>query len=211
MWLVESEFRPSVALVLYEGEEEVLLAFRFDQEGNPTSLFAPDRDLLERLLGRGMRYLHPRVVAAGTGVAWWRPAWPAPMHFSLPALADLSGQVFPQPPLLSPPPGEKLLVYALPEDRRPTPDTPLLLAPYPNLFPDGAVCWGSTRLPGGEDPEAWEAAFFEGAFSHAGSLRPLKRGSLTDLWRKLAGKRRFPVGRLKAAGLTLGELLGRWR
>ncbi|RTG96036.1 hypothetical protein, partial [Thermus scotoductus] len=71
----------------------------------------------------------------------------------------------------------------------------------------GWVCWGNGPVPeGGErnNPEAWEAAFFAGAFSHVGE-NPLRRGSLPQLWRKLAGRKRFPTGRIKEAGLTLGE------
>lgn len=194
----------------------LLAVWRYDREGRPVSLHAPNRAWVERVLRellpgeQGVEWTHPRLLARSRGgMAWWRPAWPAAMHFALPALADLSGQVFPQPPLVFVRVGPKVHLFALKEDRRPGPDTPLCLAPYFNYHGGrrGWVCWGNGPVPEeGErnNPEAWEAAFFAGAFSHVGE-NPLRRGSLPQLWRKLAGRKRFPTGRLKEAGLTLGE------
>lgn len=213
--LVEAELegtaQPVAALVFYEaGFGTVALLYRY--EGKAVSVSAPDPGylaaLVEGLRGTGgVEFLHPRLVARGLGVrAWWRPAWKAPLHFTLPALKDLSGQVFPQPPLLFVEKGERLEVYALPEDRRPSPDTPLLLAPYFNLYghgPGGGVCLGTGRR--GRDVEDWESAFFESAFSHLGGTRPLKEGSLVDLWRSLAGQEAFPLEVLREAGLTLAQ------
>lgn len=208
----EGPAAPVAALVFYRsGVESFALLYHYE-EGEAVSVEAPDPDklriLVERLSGEsGVEFLHPRLVAKGPGLAvWWRPAWPAPLYFTLPDLKDLSGEVFPQPPLLFVARGETLQVFALPENKRPGPDTPLLVAPYFNLIGwGGGVCLGSTRR--GRDPEDWESAFFESAFSHLGGVRPLKEGSLVDLWRRLAGAERFPVEVLRETGRTLKEVL----
>jgi PRTRC genetic system protein B len=227
----ETVYLPAWALVEYRPEsgqgESRLAVWRFGPEGEARALYTPDprwlRALLRRLEeARGNRqkeleWVHPRLLVRGEErMAWWRPAWPAPMHFTLPALEDLSGEVFPQPPLLFLQVREQIHLFALPKEQRPGPDTPLLLAPYFNYYTDrGWVCWGTGPVPPKEERanlEAWENAFFASAFSHA-SGAPLKKGTLSDLWRGLKGKKRFPLGRLKPAGLTVREaverLLGR--
>lgn len=212
-------YEPKAALVLYADPENpaatlpALVRFR---EGRPASVHAPTagtlrrfaRQLLSQQETQGVRFLHPRVVAEGEGLmAWWRPAGPAVLHFTMPALHEVSGKSFPLPPLLFVLKGGEVFVFALPKDARPEPDTPLLAAPFPNRNANGWVCWGSGRRPSRKTPEAWEAAFFESAFSHLND-NPVQ-GNLVALLKSLPGRRRFPVSRLKKLGLTVREVLRR--
>lgn len=211
-------YQPRVALVLYadpENPEATLPALVRFREGRPASMHAPKEEAIRRfarlLLPKkqaDLRFLHPQVVAEGEGLmAWWRPAGPAVLHFTMPALQEVSGKSFPLPPLLFVLKGGEVFVFALPKDARPEPDTPLLAAPFPNRNANGWVCWGSGRRPSRKTPEAWEAAFFESAFSHLND-NPVQ-GNLVVLLKSLPGRRRFPVSRLKKLGLTVQEVLRR--
>jgi PRTRC genetic system protein B len=200
---------PHTALTLYKSGPEHLLVYWKFQDGQPVSMHIPTPAWLERFLARllnqaAVTYLHPRLIAQGPGLqVWWRPAQPAAMFFTMPALPPLSAQTFPHPPLLFIQKKQTNPLYALPADERPTPHTPLLYAPYPNYNPqNGWVCWGSGAVPPEATPEAWEQAFFQSAFSHTLGAMPLKRGNLVDLWQGLANKPRFPLTRLKKAGKT---------
>lgn len=214
-------YRPMWALVEYRSQElgqSRLAVWRLGPDGEPRALYAPSprwvRGFLKRALGeKEVEWFHPRVLArAEEGLVWWRPAWPAPMEFALPALKGLSGKSLPQPPLLFVRRGTSIHLFALPKDERPGPQTPLLLAPYPNYYPDrNWVCWGSGPIPPEElldSPEAWESAFFGSAFTHMGGS-VLKEGSLVDLWRRLARRKRFPVEALKPADLTVERAVAR--
>lgn len=209
----EEGYFPQAAIVFYRGALAPVLVFRYGKDGEATSVSLPSEEDVAELVGlmgerakARMTYLHPRAVAWGLlGRAWWRPAWPAPLYFALPALEDLSGEVLPQPPLLFVERAGRLFVFALPEDRRPEPDTPLLLAPYPNLYRGGEVCLGTSRR--GRDLEDWESAFFESAFSHVGDTVASREGGLSALWRRAKEEGRFPVEKLREAGRTLKEVL----
>lgn len=207
-------YEPLSALALYSnGRGQVLLSWKY-KDGQPVSMQAPSEAWLAEFL-RGVlqqemvEYLHPRLIARGPGfTAWWRPAQPTTMFFTMPALQELSGQVFPQPPLLFIRRNRAVYIYALPTDERPGPETPLLYAPYPNYQPDtGWVCWGNAPLPQEAAPEAWEEGFFASAFSHILGRVPLKGGNLVTLWQGLAAKQRFPLSRLRKAGKTVGQVL----
>ncbi|MEN2981302.1 MAG: hypothetical protein ABDH20_01440 [Thermus sp.] len=211
---------PSWALVAYRREEEAtpsaVLAWKLDEEGQPVGAYHPQGEALAVFLGalegeRTVEWVHPRLLARGPGLAvWWRPAWPAPMWWTIPELAPLSGKIFPQPPLVFIRRKNQVFTFALEREERPGKDTPLLMAPYPNTNGRGWVCWGSGEKPLEDTPEAWEAAFFASAFTHT-TAQPLRRGSLLKLWKGLAGKGHFPTRRLRGAGLTLGEALERTR
>jgi PRTRC genetic system protein B len=92
---------------------------------------------------------------------------------------SLSGKVFPQPPLVFKVCGSALSVRALGEDRRPQPNTALMVGPYWNCDRQGGrVCQGSMRVPGNlclAARKAWENAFFESEFTHAALGATLKR------------------------------------
>lgn len=99
------------------------------------------------------------------------------------------------------------------EDRRPTPDTPLLHSPILNVYADGQLCWGNIPRPKGLAISAipdFEHAVFESWSTHPNPGQELTvtgKGGLVRLWDDLAAKRatRFPVKRLKPFGTV------RWR
>lgn len=205
---------PSWALVAYRREGEAspsaVLAWRLDRKGRPVGAYHPKGEAVAAFLRalegeERVEWIHPRVLARGPGfLAWWRPAGPAPMWWTIPGLAPLSGRPFPQPPLVFMRKEGRVFVFALEGEGRPGRDTPLLMAPYPNTDERGWVCWGTGEQPPEGTPEAWERAFFSSAFTHT-TAQPLKRGNLVKLWRELVGKERFPVERLRRAGLTLEQ------
>ena len=144
------------------------------------------RDLIE---GRSATLLHEHVLQASpTQSVWWVPAGDQILMFRSKsgnkALDALSGQVFPQPPLLMIARGRILFVYALQENARPTLDTPLFMAPYLNMFGNGAMCMGSVTLPEHFDPanpHAFTQRFFESHFNGANQLT-WKGCTHEDLW-----------------------------
>ncbi len=122
----------------------------------------------------------------------------------------LNGRLFPHPALIFKVAGRDLYVRAVGTNSRPTPETPMLTAPYWNT--DGRVCPGTMRVPDTSDVVSipqWQDAFFQSEFTHAaGAVRLTSHPEgFIGLWRNLAGKKRFPVRYLVAAGETLQEFV----
>ena len=170
--------------------------------------------------GGDARYLDPRVLATGvTRTVWWQPAGVRPLHLSgaaARALPERSGKPAAHPPLVFAAEGGALRVFALSADARPTPETALMRAPYPNLYAAGRVCLGSARVPehhGADRIQDWETGFHDSAFSHAnpaGGARLVRgAGGVMGLWREMidTAASSFPPDRLVAADATLGELI----
>jgi len=131
-------------------------------------------------------------------IAWWTPATIRPMFFRDGSeLAGVSGKVFPHPALLFVARNGPLFVRALPNNRRPNPDTRLAAAPYWNIDSNGAVCAGTMRIPKSvtvASISGWQQAFFQSEFTHPGGAGRLtkRKGGTAALWRSLAGKKVFP-------------------
>jgi PRTRC genetic system protein B len=122
----------------------------------------------------------------------------------------LSGKVYPQPPLVFKVCNSELSVRSLTEDRRPRPETGLMVAPYWNCDRRGGrVCQGSMRVPGNlclSARKTWENAFFESEFTHAalGAQLTAHPEGFLGLWRDLAGSEDgFPVEFLINSGESL--------
>lgn len=114
-------------------------------------------------------------------------------------------------------------VFCLP-DGPITPQTPLLMSPYPNTNDMGGVCTGSATAPKGSDVPSidelmrrWEVLFFYSEFTHFGGrgeggnvARPERvKMSLGELWKSLmVEKSRFPIELLHPdpKGRTVGDL-----
>ena len=102
-------------------------------------------------------------------------------------------------------------VFAVKDDKRPTADTPLYVAPYLNVWKGGHICTGNIETPKGVmkfSTEAWEEAFFRSYFTHPnqhekGALTKY-RGGIFALWRALMKGRKFPTESLVSADETLG-------
>ena len=105
---------------------------------------------------------------------------------------------------------ERLSVFALTSDKRPTEKTPL----YFNVYEDGSVCMGTVNIhiknsaSVEEFTNAWEDYFFNSYFSHLlDNYNPIK-GNCVNLWKKLLETgETFPMGVLKKNGKTLKNIL----
>ena len=144
-------------------------------------------------------YLPDHVVARTPElIAWWTRAAMRPMFFREGSeLANISGKPFPHPALLFVVRNGVLFVRALPNSRRPDPDTRLAAAPYWNIDSNGAVCAGTMRIPKSltvASIPAWQQAFFQSEFTHPGGGGRLTRrkGGTAALWKSLAGNKTFP-------------------
>jgi len=94
------------------------------------------RELTKQLGARSQAEYLPENVIARTPelIAWWAPASVRPMFFRDGSeLADVSGKLFPHPPLLFAVGNGVLFVRALDQSKRPTADTKLAAAPYWNI------------------------------------------------------------------------------
>jgi PRTRC genetic system protein B len=169
---------------------------------------------LAKGLGRTTRceILPPNILAYTPDMlVWWtRPQHRVMFYGGSSDGRSLSGKVFPQPPLVFKVCGSALSVRALGEDRRPQPNTPLMVAPYWNCDRQGGrVCQGSMRVPGNlclAARKAWENAFFESEFTHAalGATLTAHPEGFLGLWRDLTGSEAdFPVEYLITSGDSL--------
>lgn len=109
---------------------------------------------------------------------------------------------------------EKLSVFAVMNDKRPTEKTPLYHAPFFNVYSDGDVCMGTVDIriqksaSVEEFIEQWEHYFFNSYFSHlVGNHNPIQ-GNLVSTWKNLMDTNdSFPVEVLKKTNKTLKNLL----
>lgn len=167
---------------------------------------------LAAALGRNLAacWLPPNLVSLGFGkMAWFCPASRRRLWFKADGRfnggadttnpkADihdpqtLNGKFAQYPPLLFIATGRRLQVFALVDNERPQAHTRLYRAPYWNLWEDGAMCAGSRAMPDLPTPAnipAYEAAFFDSAFTHTNikkiCLHP--KGAF-GLWSELVAK-----------------------
>lgn len=228
--LMPQALMPTLALLIYErrsahGDEVLLRKHAVQQQGGGSALgpaqtlTRADTEHLTRLLaGQGLQRTRPTTLAVGLQcVAWWRPPGLRPMLFDAKyaqsrSIARLSGTPVPHPGLVFIATPNNLTVYAVPGDQRPTDDTPLMHAPYWNMFPGGALCRGTTRYPTTFTPAAqddWETAFFQSVFT--GPSRTdwyMNWGkSYEELLDAALAAGTFPEQVLIPAGLTLAQAL----
>lgn len=159
--------------------------------------------------------LHPRTLAKGDGYhLWWLPPANRQVWFNTDEIGKRNG-VTPHPGLVFMLSGKDWSVYAVKGKDRPGADTDLYLAPYLNVWEGGGICAGSASTPKGKaanQPEAWEAPFFESEFTHTnyhGKQCTNHKGGIYALWKDLLdGKhKKFPEGTLVPHGLTIQGLL----
>jgi len=102
-------------------------------------------------------------------------------------------------------------IYALPSPDWPAAKTPLLHAPFPNVYDTGKVCHGSVHFPACAPGTIHAAAdlFFESAFNRDLSQRTSRKYPRTciEMWRELAGAGEYPIDDLVEMGRTLGDLV----
>jgi PRTRC genetic system protein B len=170
-------------------------------------------------LGRSapLEILPERVlVRTAEAIVWWMPANTQTMFFSDrgddASLKKMNGRAYPQPPLVFKASGSHLSVRALLENRRPTSDSPMHMAPYWNCYDNGVVCTGTMTIPREKSVgsiEAWEKSFFQSEFTHAGGVRKHTRysGGLLAMWQALESKKKFPVRYLVGLKQSLAEFV----
>ena len=105
-----------------------------------------------------------------------------------------------------------LRVFALPNNKRPEPNTELYTAPLWNIDNQGRLCFGTASQPDKIAPEyakTWEDAVYNTRFTHANGSKPRLKGDFNKVWMSLmkSGKK-FPVSKMcKEERLTLTHLL----
>lgn len=149
---------------------------------------------------------------------WWLPACRRPMYFETAKREDeetvevLNGRPMAHPPLVFMVDQSGLTVRALSTNERPTAESPLMVAPYWNVYSHGGVCLGSMKHPRTLSVSAirgWEDGFFDSKFSHPNTplLTRFKSG-IVALWKSLAdNNERYPLKLLIPAKQTLADLL----
>ena len=147
-------------------------------------------------------------------IVWWTPEQRRQMFYANAEdkMADLTGGIFPQPPLVWTVVNGELSIRALSVNKRPQATTTLAVAPFWNLSDDGRVCTGTMRRPESVAVAAipaWERGFYESAFTHANVGRITRHeGGFEGLWSGLKGKRRrFPTESLIQLPQTLEQFV----
>ena len=180
----EAAFHLMSVILLYGSQQKIRLATVHAPESNPNGgppLLGAGQPVSRQFLHQLSCNLQSELPATWLPehvliwsqrlVAWWEPARLRPMFFSPESDGKtLDGKLYPHPPLLFAIRDRHLFVWALAEDTRPKPNTPLLQAPYWNTSPDGAVC-----------------------HSNLGRTLCRHREGFLGMWRDLAGRKRFPI------------------
>ena len=222
------EFKLSEAVLVYRGGGGGAFAslHQVRQTGDGVPYLAPGENLTTafvRTLAQGLgAQVKPEVfpdnVLARTPdlLAWWSRPQCRVMFFggTDQEARKLNGLVFPHPALIFKVAGKDIFVRAIATISRPSPETPMKMAPYWNTDSRGLVCAGSMRVPECSDVasiSAFETAYFQSEFTHAaGAVRLTSHpGGFIGLWKGLAGRKRFPVQYLIDAGETLQEFVTR--
>ena len=183
------EFKLSEAVLVYRGGGGGAFAslHQVRQTGDGVPYLAPGENLTTafvRTLAQGLGAqvkpeIFPDNVLARTPdlLAWWSRAQCKVMFFggSDQEARKINGLVFPHPALVFKVVSKDLFVRALATSSRPSPVTPLKMAPYWNTDSRGLVCVGSMRVPESSDVAsipAYGDAYFQSEFTHAaGAVR----------------------------------------
>jgi PRTRC genetic system protein B len=222
------EFKLSEAVLVYRGGGGGTFAslHQVRQAADGVPYLAPGESLTTafvRTLAQGLGQqvkpeIFPDNILARTPdlLVWWLRPQRRIMFFggTNEEARKINGLVFPHPALVFKVVSKDLFVRALATSSRPSPVTPLKMAPYWNTDSRGLVCAGSMRVPESSDVAsipAYGDAYFQSEFTHAaGAVRLTSHpGGFIGLWKGLAGKKRFPVQHLIDTGETLQEFVAR--
>ena len=148
-------------------------------------------------------------------IVWWTPASVRTMFYGPDTGAEpseLSGKKLPQPALVWFVDGNDLVIRALRKSCRPTPSTPLCLAPYWNVSENGVVCLGSTQIPSVRSVTTlreWEQGFFASAFTHSNTHKKLTSHpkGFFAMWKSHIGKDTFNTRHLVDTKTTMAEMV----
>lgn len=218
-------FKLHDALLVYQGRGTSFVTRHeiVDQQGKPPAL-GPAQPLTVNFVDSLVRSVRghlkveilPEHILAKSDrmIAWWTPQRRRVMFYnnSEGKAKELNGKVFPQPPLVWLVLDGSLSIRALAENKRPSANTKLAVAPFWNLSSDGGVCTGSMRHPKSISVAtipSWEQGFYESNFTHSNVGRLTRhKGGFDGLWTALAGKRqRFPSEMLIMLPETLSKFI----
>ena len=192
-------------------------------EGVPLSMKGV-RGALRQLVPRApLTVLGQNILASNEDtLVFYRPPSPATLSFAgeSTALRALSGEALPQPGLIfivhAGSSSHAVTLFAHKGKKRPDADTPLFHAPYPNMFANHQVCWGSSLNPRSIEPQfaqEWEHAFLNSAFTHSQVRQHRFRGSSAEMWNAALAQGRFPPSALAPVQSRIREkevTLGQW-
>lgn len=226
-------YYPKAALVVYETKEAnkecYVEHFDMDRSGNPINahpLTVQESRHLSKALDttceRNKAFLKPKGMIANNilyldpsrdGLVIWFTKGDNKRLFFMDKLGIPNGSAN-IPPLLWMADKQRLYLYALKSERRPTENTPLYHAPFFNIYDNGNVCMGtvdvnikkSASLE--EFTAAWGNYFFNSYFSHLMPDHNPIKGNCVTLWKKLRKTGApFPKEVLKKTGRTIKNIL----
>lgn len=185
--LTASSFRPTAALICYEGQVPGFYgpvthveAFRFDREGRPSAARSVSREALRQIARsvepEGGEQTHGAIPArmlyadpANATYVWYNP--PQRRELSFTAKAGMDDGMYFMPGTIFRAHDDELHAWAF-AGRRPTGNTRLLHGPFWNTYKDGKVCQGSARQKNNakatfeETLLHWEAIFWRSENAH---------------------------------------------
>ena len=185
--------------------------------GKPLSREAMEtlcRSILPTMVGN-LTFFEEKVLASSGTIhgpeIWWAPPAVRPIFFT--GQIKLKSGHAPWPGLVLVAQHFSLSVYAVKGTRRPTPDTPLFVAPFFNMT-GSSICLGNAKeVERNNAYEQWEAALFNSAFSEDRPDETRLAGSmnLKEFWRGLILRKetQFPEKQLlrNNSPSTVGELI----
>lgn len=173
--------QPAFALILYQGSGSAVLKHPIHTEcerpmlGAAAPLTEEDAQrLIVALGGQSLTPVQPNTLAVSpVATAWWWPPQARALMFDAKytqtaSIAQLSGVAIPLPGLVFIASPAQLRVFAVRGRNRPDLDTPLMHAPFWNVFATATVCRGTVIYPNTCTPEsqsAWETSFFQSVFT----------------------------------------------
>lgn len=133
-------------------------------------------------------------------MTWYRPAERHVLHFA-DSLRIPTGEAW-VPPLLWSIEKKTLSIYALSDDKRPTPETKIYRAPFHNIHDGGDVCLGSAKVAKPTEKtyasimKYWEDMFWLSVFTHLSGSCPTKT-NVNMLWKRLIANKKLKWDQLK--------------
>lgn len=145
-------------------------------------------------------------------VIWHTPAQKKNLFFI--SDLELANSNYPIPPLLWIADREKLILFALKYNHRPSVNSPLFYAPFFNIHQDGKVCMGTVDIDFWPDCHleefinVWEDYFFNSRFSHLLGERSPVKANIIQLYKSLNNaKKQFPLNKLIKTGKKIKNIL----
>jgi PRTRC genetic system protein B len=144
-------------------------------------------------------------------ILWWRPKRSVDMLFA--EKIGLKDGPVNIPAMLFFSHLDKIRIFALKENKRPTLRTNLYAAPLLNAIADNHLCWGNVSnnvheiMEIDKEIDTWENYLWNSRFSHGGSAKVTKADIIT-VYKKIAGtKKQFPVSQLIPQSITVNDLI----